>query len=252
MKWGTEERPWPIAVTDLDSWTYFQGPGMNPLHESVEPMTDADFLARLNRTETPSAAVIIGQCFHRAIERTMIAARRKPDEPIRITKNVAATHDGATVEFNFASAGQEFRLPVYDQTEQDVELAFRTPSGWVQLRGKIDGLKGRVVQDLKTTSKSFNAHTYQDTWQWRAYLEAMGLNYRRFDFHVFGLSYGKKETAKLATGETPVVMVRSHDALSCYRYPAMRSDLQGVCADLASYLETVGWEPPPKRQMEIF
>ena len=246
--WGSRERPWPISASDLDNWSYFCGPGQNPLHESVEPMTDADFQARLNRVmEAPSVALILGKCFHAAIEGAMIRVR-DTQEGLQVNRLIGEA-DGYKVEF--ACADLDVDLSSYSVIEQDLELTFDTPSGWVVLRGVKDGLRGTVIRDLKTT-KSFKAEKFQDAWQWRAYLQAAGPRYQRFDYLVFVLGYGKPQEKALAAGQTAQVEVREFHKLTVWRYPGMLRDLQGIAGELAAYLRQIQWEPPPKREMAIF
>ena len=249
-RWGSKERPWPISVGDLDSWSYYQGPGRD-----LADMTDADFRKRLDREQEESAPLIIGKCFHAAIEEAMIAARVTGAEVILDTFTGRA--DGHAVEF--ATAGRvsgadvslNTALQQYTLVEQDLELVFDTPAGWVHLRGVKDGLRGGVIRDIKTT-KSFSAEKYQDAWQWRAYLQACGAQYKRFDYLVFTVSHGKKQAAELAAGRMAQVLVTGFHPMSVYRYPNMMMDLQGVASALAAYLGEIEWEPPAKRQMQIF
>ena len=69
---------------------------------------------------------------------------------------------------------------------------------------------------------------------------------------MFVVGYGKKQEADLAVGKPVDVTVREFHQLSCWRYPTMRRDLQGVAGELAAYLRQIEWEPPAKRQMRIF
>ena len=248
--WGSKDRPWPISVGDLDSWSYYQGPGRD-----LAGMTDADFRKRLNREQDESAPLIIGKCFHAAIEDAMIAARVTGEEVI--LSSFIGLADGHGVEFvtegRVSGNGISLNaaLQQYTLVEQDLELVFDTPSGWVHLRGVKDGLRGTVIRDIKTT-KSFSAEKYQDAWQWRAYLEACGPQYNRFDYLVFTVSHGKKQAAELAAGRMAQVLVTGFHPMSVYRYPNMMRDLQGVASELAVYLEQIEWEPPAKREMQIF
>ena len=253
--WGSRERPWPISVGDLDNWTYFQGPGLNPMHESVESMTDADFRRRLDRVDPVGPGAIIGRCFHAALEAAMLEVRVS-GAPLTLD-TFTGESEGDRVEFRTEGrvGGNDVAcnalLQHYTLVEQDVELVFDTPSGWVHLRGVKDGARGPIIRDLKTTKK-FEAEKYQDSWQWRAYLEMCGPEYTRFDYLVFVVSYPKKTAEELGAGKAANVLIREFHPLSCYRYPAMRRDLQGVAGELAAYLQTIEWVPPKKRQMTIF
>ena len=242
--WGSKERPWPIAVSDLDSFTYYRG---------AENMTAEDFANRLNRVREISAPLIIGKAFHNAIERKMIEARTS-DSGLSL-ETFTGESDDLRVDFQTYGLrdGKELEcsLTLYNIVEQDVELVFQSPEGWIQLRGVIDGLYGTIVRDLKTT-KNFKAEKFQDSWQWRAYLIAMGALYERFEYHVFTVQYGKGEEANLAANKPATVGVIDYNMIPCHRYPAMMRDLQGITAELAAYLKLIKWEPPAKRQMQIF
>ena len=239
-KWGTRDRPWPISVGDLDAWEYYK---------EAENMTAAAFLARLNRDSEATMPMIIGQCFHESMERLLDAER--------------TSRGKGGVEFDLLlgrSAGYQVtftsRIPIslvgYDTVEQDVERIIETPSGWVHLRGVIDGLYGNVVRDLKTTKK-IAANKYLDSWQWRAYLLAMGEQCTQFEYHVFQLYYSPEQQAMLAERkQVNDIEIVDYMMFRCDRYPEMETDLIGITAELAAYLDLIQWTPPKKRQMEIF
>ncbi|MCY3985495.1 MAG: hypothetical protein OXF23_00400, partial [Candidatus Dadabacteria bacterium] len=108
-----------------------------------------------------------------------------------------------------------------------------------------------TILDLKTTKK-INADKYQDSFQWRAYLAAMGELYTAFEYHVFQLKYGKDQVKAIENGQDTQIAVIDYLPLKCYRYPDMMKDLQGVAAELVSYLKSIEWVPPVKREMAIF
>ena len=232
-----------MSPTDLDSWEWYK---------ANEAMTSDQFLERLNRTEDTNTALIVGQALHNAVE-TALKTVRDQRQGIQIDR-LKGAYDGHQVEFEFINDDKEpfeVHLDAYDTIEQDGELVFSTPAGWVHLRLKIDGLMGLVVRDLKTTGK-FAAERYQDSWQWRAYLQALGPRYSAFEYHVFTLSRSKAHDTALAAGRPIAVRVRDYNMVPCFRYPAMLTHLQGVCAELAAYCEQIGWRPPRKRAMQIF
>ncbi len=245
--YGTRERPWPISVGDIDSWLYFQGPGQNPLYGN--PMTDEDFIRRLNREDPPGVPAIIGQRFHSLIEGLMVDARQGPPKYCRVSSISETPEKGKGIQFNFHDL--EVRLTAYSVVEQDVELVFDTPEGWVHMRGVIDGMMGTTILDLKTTKK-ISADKYQDSFQWRAYLAAMGEKYTVFEYHVFQLRYGLEEMEAIENDEETRISVIDYMPLKCYRYPAMMDDLQGVATEVVSYLKSIAWCPPAKREMVIF
>ena len=245
--YGSRERPWPISVGDIDGWLYFQGPGQNPFYGN--PMTSEDFIRRLNREDPPGVPAIIGQKFHSVIEKLMCDTRQNAPKYCRISSITEPDKDGQGIQFNFYDL--DITLNSYSVVEQDVELVFDTPEGWVHMRGVIDGLMGTTILDLKTTKK-IDADKYHDSFQWRAYLAAMGKQYTVFEYHVFQLKYGKEELKAIENREEAKISVVDYLPLKCYRYPDMMKDLQGVAAELVSYLKSISWCPPTKREMVIF
>ena len=256
--WGSRDRPWPISVGDLDNWSYFQSTLGQPWEKS-----DEAFQRDLNRLGTVGPPAYIGKAFHSTIEQFMMTARDNPGTSYELSDFIGiAEPEGYRVRFFTESAKRgtklDVKFPAYTVVEQDVEIYFETPSGWVHLRGVIDGLLGNTIVDLKTKKVSspntpIKPEKYMDSWQWRAYLMQMGERYRRFQYHVFGAYYTVDVAAKaFERGEVANVLLMGYHPFDCWRYPAMESDLQGVAAELASYLVTIDWQPPKKRQMKIF
>ena len=213
--WGSRERPWPISVGDLDSWEFFRASAGQPWE-----MSDESFQNRLARREPVGPPAIIGKAFHSAIENAMIAMRTSQAAHDFSTLE-GTTEEGITVSFATTDprgrrAPVDVTLPAYTVVEQDVELIFETPQGWIQLRGVIDGLRGHDILDLKTTKK-FTATKFTDSWQWRAYLAAMGEQYKTFEYHVFTLSYGQpaeKAISAVLLNSRPGTSSRSRQSTS--------------------------------------
>ena len=251
-EFGSLERPWPLSVGDLDAWNYYQG---------ADGMTHETFLKRLNREEPPGAPAIIGQCFHSAIEGAMRIQRESPDSvEVDAFYGVSGDHK---VKFQIGTPGKrevEINLEPYTTIEQDLDMTFETPDGWIHLRGVIDGLRGNTVLDLKTTSKRPGTvpferamERFQDSWQWRAYLVQMGEQYRTFEYHIFPLIYDADNAAAcLSRKVMPMVEIVGYSKMTCHRYPKIQSDLQGVASEIAEYLGRIGWTPPEKRKMYTF
>ncbi len=249
MEWGSQEKPWPISIGDLDNWEWYK---------RTETMTAEAFLKRLNRVDDVGAPVIVGEAFHAMVERVM-RHRRKEAEDFSMHKVTGVTRDGLKIAFTF-NPDVRIELLQYETVEQDCELRFDTPYGWVWLRGVIDGVRGTIVRDMKTTTATRGTQKYarkleslQDSWQWRAYLEMMGPKYRTFEYHIISLKIDKKIEDALAAGASDLTIpCTGYMLMRCQRYANMRNDLQGVAAELAHYLRDTGWEPPAKRDMAIF
>ena len=160
--WGTRERPWPIAVSTLDAWKWF----------NQSEMTDEEFRHRLEHQDKPTVEAQVGQALHRAVEVLMMDVRT--GGPVSLQSLVGMHREEPDVSFLFAlDSGLDINLDHCMIVEQDVQWTINTGLGWVTLRGITDAIHGTVIRDIKTT-RSFKATRYQDSWQWRAYLAMMG------------------------------------------------------------------------------
>ena len=229
MEWGNWNKPWPMAVSDLDGYAYYTGPGIE------NGMTAQEFLRRLNREEPANAAMLIGTEFHTLVE------------------NAQNTHVGfdaapkstnsKRIEFSFDG---DFEVPAADIVEMEIVQKLKTAHGWAELRGVVDGLSGTHGYEIKTT-KAIKFERYQDSWQWRAYLHMTGLD--QFHYHVFRVQYGAKEASAIMDGYEARVRVAEHEQMRFYRYPEMENDLRTQCGELVSFMSSMRWQPPNKRPM---
>ena len=243
--WGTAERPWQIPVSLLDSWVWYR--------DNPEMLTPEGFLARLDRTEPKGAPAIIGSAFHNGIERAMVETR---SAEVQTTPFNAFYGNGDGHQVEFSTYGNntgdvDIELASYSIVEQALSKVISTPEGHVELRGRLDGIRGNTILDLKTT-KSFKAEKFQDAFQWRTYLMMGGEQYRLFEYHVFTLSYGKVAERRLAAGEVPHVTITDYHQLSCTRYDEMERDVIGVVAELCDYVKTIRWNPRERKAMRTF
>ena len=236
--WGSEGKPWPVAVSDLDGYAYYAGPGIE------NGMTAQEFLRRLNRVEPANAAMLIGTAFHDMVERAQHehvgfnAAQKR-----RQSDAGTGGPPWSRIDFNFDF---DCPIPKADIVEMEVLETLKTASGWCDLRGVVDGLTGKYGYELKTT-KSVKFERYQDSWQWRAYLHMTGQD--QFKYHVFRVQYGRNEEAAVMAGKPVSVRVTEHEEMNFYRYPNMVDDLRGQCGQLVAFMDSVGWQPPEKRPM---
>ena len=229
MEWGNWNKPWPVAVSDLDGYAWYAGPGIE------NGMTSEEFLRRLNREEPENVAMRIGTEFHTLVENAQNAHVGFDAAP--------KSNNSKRVEFSFDG---DFEVPAADIVEMEIVQKLKTAHGWAELRGVVDGLAGTHAYEIKTT-KSIKFERYQDSWQWRAYLHMTGLD--QFHYHVFRVQYGRGEEDKFKMGGNPRVRVAEHEQMRFYRYPSMENDLRTQCGELVAFMRAVSWQPPKKRPM---
>lgn len=254
-QYGTKRNPWPIAVTDLDSWLFYK---------HSESMPHERFMERMNRVQVWSMPAIVGTCFHNAIEHEMRnGGKYKPLDCIAGEgkwENQQGNTVSLRVQFYLHKSG-EIQLPQYGFVEEDVSKVIDCEHGYVELRGKLDGAYGFTLVDLKTTSGVFQAEKYLDAMQWRAYFLAMGEQFNTFEYHVFRIEMNKDtktlyDLHQVKNGvRRPFSLsghVINHNVLRTHPYPEMENDVTACASELVSYLQKAKWRPSPKRAMEVF
>lgn len=166
-----------------------------PFHENdIEP-TIEEFVERLTSHE-PSEAMLAGTAFHKALE-------------------LAKLGDYDNLEAN----GYLFKFADDIEIEQPIIREFRANKkyGGLLVTGQVDGVFNNIVIDYKTT-KSFDADRYLSGYQWRFYLDLLGLDV--FQWNVFVI----KEN------EPNVYIVKDHHVLKASRYPELTSDCETLAA----------------------
>ena len=238
MKYGSKINPWPISAGDIGNWLYYQ-----QSQSTDYPMTDDELQARLLRQTATAPAMVAGKLFHELIEAEMKLGGRT-------ISHRQMTDGHHKIDFQFET---DVELPLTDTVEQDVDLTIPTVAGWVNIRGVIDALSGFVVSDYKLTTKPGDmVRRCTESFQWRIYLAALGEQYERFVYHVFACNFSKRLQEKLNTTTRVPIRITDHFTVETRRYPAMEEDIQNVAGELAGYLDQIGFQPPPKREMGVF
>lgn len=194
-----------LNVTDLENYRYWK---------ANEDSTLEDLLKEFAPDKEETEPMKRGSAFHSLLENC-------PAE--------AATLEGAEVDGYYFVFDVEAAIEIPTVRELKGSYVFNTPSGLVQVVGKVDGLNGVSVHDYKLTER-FDAERYLDSLQWRAYL--MMFNARRFIYDVF--VYGENKGR---------LVVREYHRLPFYAYPDMWKDVDRAVCELA---EIVGQYCPQR------
>lgn len=188
-----------VSVTDLDQFRYWR---------ADEEMTLDDLRQRLLHRDPPSEAMLAGTALHHALEHA--------------SEHTAHTLSalGYTFTFDIEAA---IALPVVRELKavKEYDLDGRK----VRVVGKVDGLHGKRVEDHKTTSSTFDAEKYLNTWQWRFYLDIFEAD--TFRWNVF----------QMRAGEPQEYVVTNLHPLETCRYPALQADCERHLRDFLDLVD---------------
>ena len=187
--------PIRLSVTDLESYRYWL---------ADEDSTLDDLLVRLRHEEPPTPAMKAGRAFAKLFEGA-------GEEEIH-NREVDGWH------FDFTQIDREIAVPPVRELKGSV--TFATPSGPVELTGKVDSLLGTRIHDQKLTER-WEAEKYIDSLQWRAYLVMFRAD--TFTYDVFQGRY-----------EGRCVTITDYHPMTFYTYPGIARDVERAVAELAA------------------
>lgn len=194
-----------VRVTDVDQLRYYL---------RSEDMPLEDLLRRLRREEPPSDKMRAGTAFHAVLENAAHGGELD-----------AVEHDGFWFRFELDA---EIALP--DVKELLGRKEYLIDGYPVTLSGKVDAIHGLTVYDHKLTGR-WDAESYADAFQWRAYLSMFGGQH--FTYNVF---VGREEAR---TGDW---VIREYHPITFHRYDGLEEDVRRdlrIFVDFArEYLQT--------------
>ena len=188
-----------VSATDIDALRYYLADDEGDLD---------DLLARLRRQAPPTAAMLAGTAFHKALEtaRQGSADRFEADGHIFVLDDLDADLDLPTVR------------------EIKATREYRVGDVLVTLVGKVDAVLGKRIDDHKLTG-SYDAERFMAGYQWRIYLEVFGAD--EFRWNIF-------EGAEVANRHQ-VWKVRSLHKLTMHRYPGIAADVERAVAGFVEF-----------------
>lgn len=181
------------------------------LYRDGDWMSLEDLESRIRGDEERTEAMVRGSAFHRIVE-----------YPERCREPLYDSHKAHGWTFFGVSPVLEM-MP-----EGRVNEAKATADvGGITLVGKADALHGLDVYEAKCT-KRVQVDRYMESFQWRAYLYAFGV-----DRCTYVLAEFKDN------GEQQVV-IRNVTPLPLYRYPRLERDVQSLVEECAEFIESRG------------
>lgn len=107
--------------------------------------------------------------------------------------------------------------------EMVVSKTFETKRGPIQVSGRVDGIEGISIRDIKTKFRAPKDQEYIDSLQWKAYLIMMELDI--FYYDIFEVK--RFDTLPIQKPYTfPEVMIMPPIEIECLRYDRMEQDFQ--------------------------
>ena len=140
---------------------------------------------------------------------------------------------------NFTFTDQQARPLLKHASEhplwvREVPLAklYHTPQFDLIITGTTDCIEGMQLRDTKFKFSTFEVSDFLDSFQWRAYLDMVGLDTFIYDFfRVYGFE-SIEDCGKARIDEC--------ESMPVYRYDGMQSDLQDTINSFADFVTVKG------------
>lgn len=103
----------------------------------------------------------------------------------------------------------------------------------VHIGGTMDKIWGNQIRDTKTKYSPMKPKDYMDSYQWRFYLDYMGLDQFFFDvFEFVGYKKGSLDVSGLR--------IKVHEPIECLRYDGMEQDCQNLLEKFCEFIHDRG------------
>lgn len=125
--------------------------------------------------------------------------------------------------------------------EMTVASIFKTNYFYIQVSGRVDGMEGAHVRDVKTKFRDVAVQEYLDSYQWRYYLHMTGLDYFFYDvFQVLGFDQVLKKSLLFDPSKTfqESIQVQAPVEIKCERYDGMHQELTTLLNDFLDYIHS--------------
>ena len=117
--------------------------------------------------------------------------------------------------------------------EVTVSKVYVIPGYEINVRGRIDGVEGMQLRDIKTKFSSIDFQEYYNSYQWRFYLDMLGLDAFWYDiFEVTGFDH----LTGSAPYKLPDVSFLAPEPFVCYSYPSMHQDCRALLNDFMGWI----------------
>jgi len=135
------------------------------------------------------------------------------------------------IQFSYAQA-----LPAVEyanahplmQKEVPISKVYQTKHFEILVTGTCDGIEGISVRDTKTKYSTVDMQEYMRSYQWRTYLDILGLDTFWYDvFQVRGLD---------TLADAHKANIEALEPMLCCRYPDMSADVQSLLDEFSQFV----------------
>jgi len=237
MEFGTFDNPWPLTVSALESWRHF-----NSIEREVEPSEILDsFFGEFKET----ANSLISKAVHAWVAHQMDPERRS----VGVAGFTIAMSPTLVMDFE-AAKGVDISIDKFTWLEGEFGWKFDTGAGWVDVRGKTDGVDGSTIVAFKTSAKQFKTMDYINSLSWKVALAAIP-EAVKFQYRVMQFACGPSKGQKIMDGRLtrPTIPIVDYVTFDLYRYSAMEEDAVAGCRDIVEWLKRVDAQPARKKPL---
>ena len=163
-----------------------------------------------------------GEAYHKIVE----GEHRWLDNKVRVG-NFLFTPDQAAPAIEYRASHP---LMVH---EMKVDKIYETSFFPIQVTGRIDGIEGREVRDVKTKFRAVQWMEYINSSQWKFYLDMLDLEVFWYDlFEIKGFDQLPHSTPIML----PDVKVIYHEPLKCEKYETMQGEITTLLNEFLEYI----------------
>lgn len=197
-----------ISVTTLEKFRRY-------ITEASPFDTEESLLESLKGLFTGNDKTKFGSAYHKVVE-----------GEFNVTKQglvVIADNESFVIPLEIAKPGLDYKkahpLMVHEMKLSKIYESNYFP---IQVSGRVDGMEGACIRDLKCKFRSPDWQEYMDSLQWKCYLDIMELSV--FYYDIFEIK-GFAELPSRQPYLIDKVQVIAHEPLMCEKYDYMNRDI---------------------------
>lgn len=215
-------QPLKVSVTLLEKYRRYTS-GLD---------TEESFIESLTGAFKGNDKTWIGSAFHKIIEKpTDVRILNTGKVKWAIMDGIAFPLEAARVAARFSKAHPAM---IY---EVPASKMYDTGKHLIMVSGRLDGIDGMMVRDTKLKFMPPYVSEYQDSFQWRFYLDMIGTKYMEYDiFEV--IKYSGMERTANGIYFLDKISIKYHEPIPCLAYKSMPADCKNLVSYFMDYIET--------------
>jgi hypothetical protein len=217
-----------INVTTLESYRRYT--------REVTPLdTEERLIEKLQGGFKGNAKTRVGEAFHTIIEKGQPCLQYRQNDYSRERDlfrvgdvYFTAPQVKLAMDYRNAYPGMIHEVPIFK--------VYEVPRlGEILVTMKTDGILGRHVHDAKVKFRPPNVEEYLDSYQWRFYLDILGVDL--FTYHFWEvLGFNHDTPPEIPFIDLSTCHMVDHEPLNCYRYLRLSEDCKDLVVDFMEYI----------------